>query len=63
MFDEKLSRPAVLLERLSVSAREENRAAADQLAAMGELFAVRWSAQSELWVIDAMEAVGAEVAA
>ncbi|CFJ81408.1 13E12 repeat-containing protein [Mycobacterium tuberculosis] len=45
--------------------RAENRAAAAQLVALGELFAYRWSrcGGREEWVMDTMAAVAAEVAA
>ncbi|MGB8388718.1 DUF222 domain-containing protein, partial [Mycobacterium sp.] len=54
-----------VLERISGSARAENRAAAAQLAAIGELFGYRLSrcSDTEDWAIDTMEAVAAEVAA
>ncbi len=53
------------MERICVSARAENRAAAAQLAAIGELFTYRLSrcSETEDWAIDTMEAVSAEVAA
>jgi hypothetical protein len=56
---------AALMERISASARAENRAAADQLAAIGELFAYRLSrcSETEEWAIDTEAAVAAEVAA
>ncbi|MFZ1174932.1 MAG: HNH endonuclease signature motif containing protein [Mycobacterium sp.] len=56
---------AALVERICVSARAENRAAAAQLAAIGELFTYRLSrcSETEDWAIDTMEAVSAEVAA
>ncbi|WP_156689532.1 HNH endonuclease signature motif containing protein [Mycobacterium sp. Marseille-P9652] len=66
MFDEPShSTPAVLLQRIGGSARAENRAAAAQLDAIGELFAHRHShcAQPEDWAIDTTESVAAEVAA
>ena len=54
-----------LLERISGSARAENRAAAAQLDAIGELFGYRLSrcSDTEDWAVDTMEAVAAEVAA
>ncbi len=54
-----------LLARIGSAARVENRAAAAQLVAMGELFAYRLSrcAETEEWAVDTMEAVAAEVAA
>jgi len=56
---------AALVERICSSARAENRAAAAQLAAIGELFAYRLSrcSENEEWAIDTVEAVSAEVAA
>ncbi len=56
---------AVLVERIWVASRQENRAAAARLVAIGELFALRLSrcAETEDWAIDTMEAVAAEVAA
>ncbi len=56
---------AALLERVGVAARGENRAAAEQLAAIGELFAYRLSrcSDTEDWAVDTMEAVAAEVGA
>ncbi|MEE6178161.1 HNH endonuclease signature motif containing protein [Mycobacterium sp. 050134] len=63
MFDQ--DGPTALLERIGAAARAENRAAAAQLIAIGELFAYRLSrsAETEAWAIDTMEAVAAEVAA
>jgi hypothetical protein len=56
---------AALVQRICSSARSENRAAAAQLAAVGELFAYRLSrcSDTEAWAIDMAEAVTAEVAA
>jgi hypothetical protein len=56
---------AVLVDRICALSRVENRAAAAQLAAIGELFAYRLSrcSENEEWAIDTMEAVAAEVAA
>ncbi len=56
---------AALLERICSSARAENRAAAAQLVAIGELFGYRLSrcSETEDWAMDTMEAVAAEVAA
>ena len=55
----------VLVERICASARAENRAAAAQLVAIGELFGYRLSrcSETEYWAADTMEAVAAEVAA
>ncbi|KAA1244243.1 DUF222 domain-containing protein, partial [Mycobacterium simiae] len=54
-----------LLDRIGAATRAENRAAAAQLVAIGELFAYRLARCSETadWAIDTMEAVAAEVAA
>ncbi len=54
-----------MLERIGASARAENRAAAAQLTAVGELFGYRRSrcAETEDWAVDAEAAVSAEVAA
>ncbi|MEZ0353479.1 DUF222 domain-containing protein [Mycobacterium sp. pR1184] len=51
--------------RICAAARLANRAAAAQLVAIGELFAHRYSrsAQAQDWVVDAVDAVAAEVAA
>lgn len=56
---------AALLEQIGVVARVENRAAAAQLVAIGELFAYRLSrcAESEEWAVDTEAAVAAEVGA
>src|ERR1700677_2551337 len=54
-----------VVERICASSRAENRAAAAQLGAIGELFGYRMSrcSDTEDWAIDTMEAVAAEVAA
>lgn len=54
-----------LLERIALFSRVENRAAAEQLAAIGELFAYRLSrcSEREEWAVDTEAAVSAEVAA
>jgi hypothetical protein len=72
-FDELMERchpsrtaqSAALVDRICAQARVENRAAAAQLAAIGELFGYRLSrcAETEDWAIDTMEAVAAEIAA
>ncbi len=64
-YPSKTSESAALVARIGTSARAENRAAAAQLVAVGELFAYRLSrcAETEEWAIDTMEAVAAEVAA
>ncbi|WP_156737695.1 DUF222 domain-containing protein, partial [Mycobacterium sp. E735] len=56
---------SALLEQVSGWSRAENRAAAAQLAAIGELFAYRLSrcAECEEWAVDTEAAVAAEVAA
>ncbi len=56
---------AALVDRVGAAARFENRAAAAQLAAIGELFAYRLSrcSEDEDWAIDTMAAVAAEVGA
>uniref|UniRef100_UPI00061A98AF DUF222 domain-containing protein n=1 Tax=Mycobacterium sp. UM_Kg27 TaxID=1545693 RepID=UPI00061A98AF len=56
---------AALLDRIGVSARAENRAAAAQLVAIGELFALRLRCcgETEQWAVDTEAAVAAEVAA
>jgi hypothetical protein len=72
-FDELMERhypsttaqSAALVERIGAAARFENRAAAAQLAAIGDLFAYRLSrcSEAEDWAADTMEAVAGEVAA
>ncbi|WP_297824304.1 DUF222 domain-containing protein, partial [Mycobacterium sp.] len=54
-----------LLERIGVLARMENRAAAAQLVAVGELFSYRLARCSETldWAVDTQAAVAAEVGA
>jgi hypothetical protein len=54
-----------LLDRICAFSRVENRAAAAQLAAIGELFTYRLSrcSDTEEWAVDTMEAAAAEVAA
>jgi len=56
---------ATLVDRICAATRAENRAAAAQLAAVGELFGYRLSrcSETEDWAIDTEEAVTAEVAA
>ncbi len=56
---------AALVEEIGRFARAENRAAAAQLVAIGELFGYRLSrcSETEDWAIDTMEAVAAEVGA
>src|ERR1700761_8518980 len=72
-FDELMERyhpsqtpeSAAMVERICSSARTENRAAAAQLVAIGELFCYRLArcSDTEDWAIDTMEAVAAEVGA
>nr|WP_244268784.1 HNH endonuclease signature motif containing protein [Mycobacterium parascrofulaceum] len=64
-YPSKTAAPAALLERIAASTRAENRAAAAQLLAIGELFACRLSrfGETEEWAIDTMAAVAAEVGA
>jgi hypothetical protein len=54
-----------LVDRICAATRAENRAAAEQLVAIGELFGYRLSccSESEEWAIDTEEAVSAEIAA
>jgi len=56
---------AALLDRISASWREQNRAAAAALAAVGDLFAYRLTrcSDTEDWAVDTEAAVSAEVAA
>ncbi|MGV0038115.1 HNH endonuclease signature motif containing protein [Mycobacterium colombiense] len=72
-FDEEFERcypsatpvSAGLLGRIGAAARAENRAAAAQLVAIGELFAYRLSrcSECEQWAVDTEAAVSAEVGA
>lgn len=56
---------AALVDAVCALSRLENRAAAAQLTAMGELFAYRLSrcSETEDWAVDTMESVAAELAA
>ena len=56
---------AALVDRICSSSRAENRAAAEQLAAIGDLLAYRLTrcSDTEAWAIDTEEAVAAELAA
>ena len=56
---------AALVDRICSSSRGENRAAAEQLAAIGDLLAYRLTRCSDTaaWAIDTEEAVAAELAA
>ena len=64
-YPSKTAESAALVDAISCVSRVENRAAAAQLAGIGELFAYRLSrcSETEDWAIDTMEAVAAEVAA
>ncbi|ORB72031.1 HNH endonuclease signature motif containing protein [Mycobacterium shinjukuense] len=56
---------AAMVDRICSASRAENRAAAAQLAAIGDLFGYRLArcSENEDWAIDTMEAVAAELAA
>jgi hypothetical protein len=64
-YPSKTPESAALVDRICAASRAENRAAAEQLAAIGELFAYRLSrcSESEDWAVDTEEAVAAEVGA
>jgi hypothetical protein len=64
-YPSKTSESAALLDRICASSRAENRAAAEALAAIGELFGYRLArcSDTEDWAIDTEEAVAAELAA
>jgi len=64
-YPSKTTESAALVEQICAAARAENRAAAAQLNAIGQLFGYRLSrcSETEDWAIDTMEAVAAEVAA
>src|SRR5271157_4961107 len=64
-YPSKTTESAALVEQICAAWRGENRAAAEQLAAIGELFSYRLSrcSENEDWAIDTMEEVAAEVAA
>jgi hypothetical protein len=64
-YPSKTAESAGLVESICAFSRVENRAAAAQLVAIGQLFSYRLSrcAETEDWAIDTMEAVAAEVAA
>jgi Domain of unknown function (DUF222) len=53
------------VERICAAGRAENRAAAAQLAAIGQLFVDRWArcADTDDWAVETTEAVAAQVAA
>src|SRR5271166_703173 len=64
-YPSKTTESAALVEQICAAARAENRAAAAQLNAIGQLFGYRLSrcSETEDWAIDTMEAVAAEVGA
>ena len=64
-FPPPTTESAALLARIGAAARAENRAAAAQLIAIGELFSYRLArcSDTEDWAIDTMAAVAAEVGA
>ncbi|OBH95084.1 13E12 repeat family protein, partial [Mycobacterium scrofulaceum] len=64
-YPSRTAESAALLGQVSGWSRAENRAAAAQLTAIGELFAYRLSrcAECEEWAVDTEAAVAAEVAA
>jgi hypothetical protein len=64
-YPSKTPESAALVERIGAAARFENRAAAAQLVAIGDLFGYRLSrcSETEDWAIDTEAAVAAEVAA
>jgi Domain of unknown function (DUF222) len=64
-YPSRTAESAGLVDRICAAARAENRAAAAQLAAIGELFGYRLSrcSENESWAVDTMEAVAAEVGA
>jgi hypothetical protein len=63
MFDRDV--PPKIVDRICAASRAENRAAAAQLEAIGDLFSHRCAEgpETDEWVIDTMEAVAAEVGA
>ncbi|OBF69067.1 hypothetical protein A5753_22425 [Mycobacterium sp. 852002-51971_SCH5477799-a] len=64
-YPSRTAASTALLERIGLFSRIENRAAGEQLAAIGELFSYRLSRCSECeeWAVDTEAAVSAEVAA
>jgi hypothetical protein len=64
-YPSKTAESAAFLERIGAAGRAENRAAAAQLVAVGELFGYRLSrcSDTERWAVDTEAAVAAEVAA
>jgi Domain of unknown function (DUF222) len=64
-YPSKTAESAGLIESIGALSRVQNRAAAAQLVAIGQLFSYRLSRceETEDWAIDTMEAVAAEIAA
>ena len=64
-YPSKTPESAALLDRICASSRAENRAGAETLASIGELFGYRLArcSDTEDWAIDTEEAVAAELAA
>ncbi len=64
-YPTRTTESAALLDRIGTSWREQNRAAAAALTAIGELFAYRLTrcSDTEDWAVDTEAAVSAEVAA
>ena len=64
-YPSKTSESVALVESIRAAARVENRAAAAQLVAIGELFGYRLSrcSETEDWAVDTEAAVAAEVGA
>jgi Domain of unknown function (DUF222) len=64
-YPSRTAESSAMLDRISASWREQNRAAASALTAIGELFAYRLSrcSDTEDWAVDTEAAVSAEVAA
>jgi hypothetical protein len=64
-YPSKTVESAALIDAICAAGRAENRAAAAQLVAIGELFGYRLSrcSDTEEWAIDTMEALAAELAA
>jgi hypothetical protein len=64
-YPSKTAESAAMVDRICAAARAENRAAAAQLVAIGQLFGYRLSrcSENEDWAIDTMAAAAAEVGA
>jgi Domain of unknown function (DUF222) len=64
-YPSRTPQSAALLDRICASSRAENRAAAETLTAVGELFGYRLArcSDTEEWAVDTEEAVAAELAA